>query len=351
MVRYVYFTSTVEPKNIKEAILDEFWVLAKVEELEQFSRNDIWELVLSDDKIKQLEDRIFISQSKYAKNVVSKFGLKKAKPLTTPMTSIETLGRDCDGTDVDSTLYRSLIGSLFYLSASRYDICFSVGICARYQASPKESHLSVVKRIIRYVSGTPELRKWYSKDTNNCLAGNSDADWTEDVDDRKNTTKGCFYNCLAGNSDADWTEDEDDRKNTKRGCFHMGNNLVSWYSKKQNSISLSSVASEYIAAGSCCTQFLWMQHMLNDYGFREKELHVFCDNESAINISKNPVQHSRTKHIDIRLHFIRNLVEQKRVTIDYVSTDNQLADIFTKPLNFLRFDSLRKALGICNVQN
>ncbi|KAL7109082.1 hypothetical protein ACP275_06G153000 [Erythranthe tilingii] len=284
----------------------------------------MWELVLSDDKVKQLEDGIFISQSKYAKNVVSKFGLKKAKPLTTPMTSIETLGRDCDGTDVDSTLYMSLIGSLFYLSASRYDICFSVGICARYQSSPKESHLSAVKRIIRYVSGTPELRKWYSKDTNNCLAGNSDVDWTKD---------------------------EDDRKNTKRGCFYMGHNLVSWYSKKQNSISLSCVASEYIAAGSCCTQLLWMQHMLNDYGFREKELHVFCDNESAINISKNHVQHSRTKHIDIRLHFIRNLVEQKRVTIDYVSTDNQLADIFTKPLDFLRFDSLRKALGICNVQN
>ncbi|XP_012855578.1 PREDICTED: uncharacterized protein LOC105974958 [Erythranthe guttata] len=193
MVRYVYLTSTVEPKNIKEAILDEFWVLAKLEELEQFSRNDMWELVLSNDKVKQLEDEVFISQSKYAKNVVSKFGLQKAKPLTTPMTSIEKLGRDCDGTDDDSTLYRSLIGSLFYLSANRYDIRFRVGICARYQASPKESHLSAVKRIIRYVSGTPELRKWYSKDTNNCLAGNSDADWTGNVDDRKNITGGCFY--------------------------------------------------------------------------------------------------------------------------------------------------------------
>ncbi|XP_012845422.1 PREDICTED: uncharacterized protein LOC105965427 [Erythranthe guttata] len=178
MVRYVYLTSIVEPKNIKEAILDEFWVLAKLEELEQFSRNNMWELVLSNDKIKQLDDEIFISQSKYAKNVVSKFGLKEAKSLTTRMTSIEKLGRDCDGTDVGSTLYRSLIGSLFYLYANRYDICFSVGICARYQASPKESHLSVVTRIIRCVSGTPQLRKWYSKDTNNCLAGNSDADWT-----------------------------------------------------------------------------------------------------------------------------------------------------------------------------
>ncbi|KAL9145431.1 hypothetical protein ABFS82_13G041900 [Erythranthe guttata] len=324
MVRYVYLTSTVEPKNIKEAILDEFWVLAKLEELEQFSRNDMWELVLSNDKVKQLDDEIFISQSKYANNVVSKFGLKKAKPLTTPMTSIEKLGRDCDSTNVDSTLYMSLIGNLFYLSASRYDICFSVGICARYQASPKESHLSAVKHIIRYVSRTPKLRKWYSKDANNCLAGNSDADWTGYVDDRRSITGGCAY---------------------------MGNNLVSWYSKKQNSISVSNAACEYIAAGSCCTQLLWMQHMLNDYGFHEKLLHIFCDNESAINISKNTVQHSRTKHIDLRHHFIRKLVEQKRVTIDYVSTNNQLADIFTKPLDFLRFDSLRKALGICHVQN
>ncbi|XP_012840500.1 PREDICTED: uncharacterized protein LOC105960834 [Erythranthe guttata] len=193
MVRYVYLTSIVEPKNIKEAILDEFWVLAKLEELEQFSRNDMWELVLSNDKVKQLDDEIFISQSKYAKNVVSKFGLKRAKPLTTRMTSIEKLGRDCDGTDVDSTLHRILIGSLFHLSANRYDICFSVGICARYKASPKESHLSAVNRIIRCVSGTPELRKWYSKYTNNCLAGNSDADWTGDVDNRKNITGDCFY--------------------------------------------------------------------------------------------------------------------------------------------------------------
>lgn len=105
-------------------------------------------------------------------------------------------------------------------------------------------------------------------------------------------------------SNADWAGDADDRKSTLGGCFYIGSNLVAWMSKKKNSISLSTVEAEYIAAGSCCTQFLWMKQMLSDYGFHQGTMTVFCDNTSAINISKNPIPHSRTKHIDIRHHFI-----------------------------------------------
>ena len=129
----------------------------------------------------------------------------------------------------------------------------------------------------------------------------------------------------------------------------MGNNLVSWLSKKQNSIPLSTVEAEYIAARSCCTQLLWMKQMMSDYGFEVERLTIFCDNTSAINISKNPVQHSRTKHIDIRHHFIRELVEQSTLCLEYVETAKQLADIFTKSLDSIRFDSLRKSLGVCSV--
>ncbi|KAI3458659.1 hypothetical protein Pfo_015322 [Paulownia fortunei] len=140
MARFVCFTSSIEPKNVKEALLDEFWVIAIQEELEQFGRNDVWKLIPRPKHVNQLIDGMFISQSKYAKNLVKRFGLENIKPLKTPIGQMK----------IEPSLYRSMKGSLLYLTASRPDICFSVGVCARYQASPKESHLSAVKCIIRF---------------------------------------------------------------------------------------------------------------------------------------------------------------------------------------------------------
>ncbi|XP_040987672.1 secreted RxLR effector protein 161-like [Juglans microcarpa x Juglans regia] len=142
--------------------------------------------------------------------------------------------------NIDPTLYRSMIGSLLYITASRPDIAFSVGVCARFQANPKESHLTTVKRILKYLSATVDYGMWYSKDSNLSLDSYSDANWAGNVDDRKSTTGGCFY---------------------------VGSNLVAWMSKKKNSISLSTTEVEYIAAGNCCTKPLWMKKMLEDYGF------------------------------------------------------------------------------------
>ncbi|CAM8956687.1 unnamed protein product [Rhodiola kirilowii] len=254
----------------------------------------------------QKDDGIFISQSKYTKNLIKKFDLEKASRKRTPAATHLKITKDDAGTKVDQTLYRSMIGSLLYLTASRPDTAYVVGVCARYQADPKESHLLQVKRIIKYVCGTVDFGIWCTKDANPHLVGFCDADW-------------------AGNAE--------DRKSTSGGCFFLGNNLVSWFSKKKNSISLSTAEAEYIAARICCTQLLWMKQMLSEYGVEQKEMTMYCDNMSAISISKNPVQHSRTKHIDIRHHFIRELVEQKVVTLKHVTTDKQLADIFTKPLD------------------
>ena len=223
-------------------------------------------------QIRQQDSGIFISQSKYARNLLKKFGLESASSVRTPVSpNVKlTIGLLCKS--VDSSLYRSMIGSLLYLTSSRLDISYSVGVCARYQANPKESHMISLKRIIKYIKTTADFGVWYSKDTNDVLAGYSDVDW-------------------AGNAD--------DRKSTSRGCFYVGNNLVSWMSKKQNSISLSIVEVDYIAAGSCCTQLLWMQKLLHDYGICQEHLTIYCDNTSAINISKNLVQLSQTKHIEI----------------------------------------------------
>ena len=213
-----------------------------------------------------------------------------------------------------------MIGSLLYLTTSRPDLCFSGGGgCARYQANPKKSHLNAVKRILKYVKGTIEVGLFYSKQTNQNLVGFCDVDWAGNLDDRRSTTGGCFF---------------------------LGNNLVSWHSKKQSCVSSSTAEVEYIVLGSCCTQLLSMKQMLLDYGMTSTTLLVYCDNMSAINISKNHVQHSRMKHIDIRHHFIRELIENKIVEISHVSSEKQLADIFTKPLDLNSFLNLKKSISL-----
>ena len=162
---------------------------------------------------------------------MKKLGLESTSSVRTPMSPNVKLIVDLLGKNVDSSLYRSMIGSLLYLPTNRPNISYSVGVYARYQANPKESHMLALKRIIKYVKTIAEFGVWYSKDTNDVLAGYSNVDWAGNADDRKSTL-GC--------------------------CFYVGNNLVSWMSKKQNSISLSTAEAKYIATGSCCTQLLWM---------------------------------------------------------------------------------------------
>ncbi|KAK2426944.1 putative mitochondrial protein [Trifolium repens] len=275
---------------------------------------------MSNTMIKQMEDTIFICQSKYARNIVRKFGMDNASHKRTPAPTHLKLTKDEQGVGVDQSLYRSMIGSLLYLTASRPDITFVVGVCARYQAEPKVSHLNQVKRILKYVNGTCDYGMMYSH---------------------------CEDSNLCGYCDADWAGSADDRKSTSGGCFFLGSNLISWFSKKQNCVALSTAEAEYVAAGSSCTQLVWMKQMLKEYDVEQDVITLYCDNLSAINISKNPVQHSKTKHIDIRHHFIRDLVENKVVTLEHVGTKEQVADIFTKALDAVQFENLRGKLGIC----
>ncbi|XP_058762416.1 secreted RxLR effector protein 161-like, partial [Vicia villosa] len=224
-------------------------------------------------QIKQMEDFTFLSQSKYAKNIVKKFGMDNASHKRNPAPTHIKLSKDEGGISVDQSLYRSMIESLLYLTASRPDIAFVVGACVRYQAEPKVSHLNQVKRIFKYVNGTSDYGILYTNGNDPVLTGYCDADW-------------------AGSAD--------DKKSTSRGCFFLGNNLISWFSKKQNCVSLSTAEVEYIAAGNSCSQLVCMKQMLTEYNVPQNVMTLYCDNLSAINISKNPIQHNRTKHIDIR---------------------------------------------------
>ncbi|XP_058745843.1 uncharacterized mitochondrial protein AtMg00810-like [Vicia villosa] len=178
-------------------------------------------------QIKQMEDFTFLTQSKYAKNIVNKFGMDNASHKRTPAPTHQNLSKDEGGISVDQSLYRSMIGSLIYLTASRPDIAFAVGVCARYQAGTKVSHLNQVKRILKYVNGTSDYGILYTIGSDPVLTGYCDADWV--------------------------------------GCFFLSNNLISWFSKKQNCVSLSTAEAEYIAAGSSCSQLVWMKQMLTAY--------------------------------------------------------------------------------------
>ena len=156
---------------------------------------------------------------------------------------------------------------------------------------------------------------------------------------------------LIGYSDADYAGDKVDRKSTSGTCHFLGRSLVYWSSKKQNCVSLSTAESEYIAAGSCCAQLLWMKQTLKDYGIHLKQVPLYGDNESAIKIANNPVQHSKTKHIEIRHHFLRDHVMKEDIDIIHVNTEEQLTDIFTKPSDEKRFYKLRCELNILESSN
>ncbi|GJS74786.1 retrovirus-related pol polyprotein from transposon TNT 1-94 [Tanacetum coccineum] len=265
-------------------------------------------------QIKQMEDGIFFNQSKYIKEMLKKFGLEDSKPMKTPMSSDTKLTKDEECESVDSTKYQGMIGSLLYLTASRPDIMFSVCLCARFQEAPKTSHLEAVKRIFRYIKGTTHLGLWYPKGTGIETVVYADSDHAGDYVDRKSTSGICTF----------------------VGCC-----LTSWFSKKQTALAISTTEAEYVSAGKACQQALWMKQALIDYDVRLDDVPIMCDNKGAIDLSKNPVQHSRTKHIEIRHHFLRDNVQKGHISIEKVPSADNIADILTKPLKRESFNYLR----------
>nr|GFB85441.1 copia protein [Tanacetum cinerariifolium] len=213
----------------------------------------------------------------------------------------------------------SMIGALMYLTSSRPDIVHATCLCARYQAKPTEKYLKEVKRIFHYLLGTVNTGLWYTKDSGFELTRFTDADYA-----------GC----------------KDTFKSTSGGAQFLGEKLVSWSLKKQDCTALLTAKVEYVSLSACCAQVLWMRTQITDYGFHFNKILMYCDSKSAIAISCNPVQHSRTKHIAVRYHFIKEHVDKGTIELYFVKTDYQLADIFTKALPTDRFNYLVRHLGM-----
>ncbi|TLX69571.1 hypothetical protein E9993_22875, partial [Labilibacter sediminis] len=206
-------------------------------------------------EVQQSKSGISICQSKYIAEMLAKYSLSDCKSAKTPVSKTDKLHADPTGADVNHSLYRGMIGSLLYLTASRPDIMFTTILCARFQACPKESHLIAVKRIFRYLKHTSNLALWYPRDSAFDLYGYTDSDYA-----------GCNI----------------DKKSTSGGCHFLGNRLISWSSKKQTSVAISTAEAEYVAASRCCAQLLWIQNQLLDYGFKFSKTPIYCDNTSAI---------------------------------------------------------------------
>nr|GEW58503.1 uncharacterized mitochondrial protein AtMg00810-like [Tanacetum cinerariifolium] len=233
-------------------------------------------------QVNQSSRGIFINQSIYVLEILKKYEMESCDPVGTPMEIRDKLDLDQNGNPVDGTKYRSMIGALMYLTSSRPDIVHATCLCARYQAKPTEKHLKEVKRIFRYLRGTVNTGLWYTKDSGFELTGFSDVDHARCKDTFKSTFGGA--------------------------------------------------------------QFLG-EKLLTDYGFNFNKIPIYCDSKSAIAISCNPVQHSRTKHIAVRYHFIKEHVEKGTIELYFVKTDYQLADIFTKALPVDLFNYLVCRLG------
>ncbi|GKC09454.1 hypothetical protein Tco_1001064 [Tanacetum coccineum] len=241
-------------------------------------------------QVSQSPRGIFINQAKYALETLKKYGMDLSDPVDTPMVDRLELDEDPSGIPVDQSRFRGMVGSLMYLTANRPDLVFVVCMCARYQAKPTKKHLDAIKRVFRYLNGTIHMGLWYPKDNAMALTAYADADHA-----------GC----------------QDSRRKA-----------------------------EYIAMSGCCAQILWMRSQLKDYGFGFNKIPLYCDNKSAIALCCNNVQHSRSKHIDIRHHLIREQVENGVVEFYFVATDYQLADILTKSLPRERFEFLLSRLGM-----
>ncbi|GJV01611.1 putative ribonuclease H-like domain-containing protein [Tanacetum coccineum] len=269
-------------------------------------------------QVKQQPDGIFISQDKYVADILKKFDFCSIKTATTPIESNKPLVKDEDGVEVDVHEYRSMIGSLMYLTALRPDIMFAVCACARFQVTPKASYLHVVKRIFRYLKHQPKLGLWYPRDSPFELEAFSDSDYAGASLDRKSTTGGCQF---------------------------LGRRLISWQCKKQTIVANSTTEAEYVAAAHCCGQVLWIQNQMMDYGFNFMNTKIHIDNESTKKSTDfvTPTKASREAQEE---EISPTILEATKTLSKVVHTNSNVADLLTKGFDVTWFNFLVVSIGM-----
>ena len=269
-----------------------------------------------------LTEIIWIGQPSYTEKMLQKFGMYDSKPVSTPVNPDVKLVPSENPDDVcNQQRYQAVVGSLLYLSTkTRPDIAYAVSRVTRFCAKPTVEHWTAVKRILRYLKGTSNLGLLYREDTPAEITGYSDADWAGDVGDRKSTSGYVFL---------------------------LGGATISWKSSKQTCVALSTAEAEYVALSAAAQEAVWLQQLTSDLlKKRIREITILEDNQSTICLAKNHQVHGRTKHIDIKYHFIRDLVDAGRIKLTYCTSEDMVADMLTKGLRIQQFEKLRRMIGI-----
>lgn len=256
---------------------------------------------------------ISIDQSKYIQEILEKFNMDDCNPISTPSDVNQKLSKEmCPKDDrareeMANVPYQETVGSiLFAAQITRPDIQYAVGAVSRYNNNPGPAHWKAVKRILRYLKGTINFKLTFRKDGNKFIEGNCDADWGNDIDDRRSTTGYVF---------------------TMQGA------AISWNSKKQQTVAISSTEAEYMAMSSATQEAIWLRMLYGElFPANQHTIVINCDNKSAIHLSDKTIYHNRTRHIGIRHHFLRDYVDEKSIKFVYVSTKEMLADFLTKPV-------------------
>ena len=268
---------------------------------------------------------ITISQHHFIEQIIERFGMLDTKPLATPLdVSVKLQATPDNSMTVYATTFRQIIGSLMYIMISmRLDLTAAISIISQFSANPSQTHLQAAKRVLRYLKGSGDLK----------LHLGTGEKQNQSIE-------------LIGYSDANWAGDIETRRSTSGYVFYVTGGAVSWGSKKQATVALSSTEAEYMALTEAAKEATWLRRLFDELGFQQKSTIIHEDNQSCIALAKNPVHHARSKHIDIQHHFIRDKVNSEEIKLVYTPTEEMVADVMTKALPAPKFSKCREKMGL-----